>query len=187
MQRLLWRLLLWIDRRILGGKDEDMQADTTFLLTALEPYCSQYNLDVPLMYLVAIAESGGNPWAYRYEAKYYDVLTRKNIPEKHVYPPTLLSERVGRATSWGLFQIMGQTAREHGFKHQYLTVLLDKKINIEMACKIFAAKLLLAKGEIHKALTYWNGSPQYADRILTLYNKAKELPSDKETGNAQTI
>lgn len=142
-----------------------------YLLGLIEPYCAQYALDPQLMYIIMMAESAGNPWAYRYEEGYYKFLVRKEIPTKHKWPPTLLSERVGRATSWGLFQVMGQTAREQGFKHPYLTALLDEKINTEMACKIFAHKLKIATGDLHEALGYWNGSTQYADRILTLYNK----------------
>ena len=57
-------------------------------------------------------ESAWNPWALRYEPAFYEryiapQIARGAIPD--------VTESRARAFSWGLMQVMGQVAREHGF------------------------------------------------------------------------
>jgi soluble lytic murein transglycosylase-like protein len=65
-------------------------------------------------------ESSWNSWSIRYEPGFY---------EKYVAPLWLkaaiktLTEAQARSFSWGLMQVMGQTAREHGFDGPFLSAL----------------------------------------------------------------
>ena len=80
-----------------------------------------------LLAAVVHQESGGNPFAVRYEPaflkKYLEDKTKKTIGG---YVPTKCSwetEVYLRSVSYGAMQIMGQVARERGFKGEFLTQL----------------------------------------------------------------
>jgi soluble lytic murein transglycosylase-like protein len=99
-------------------------------------------------------ESSWNPWALRYEPAFYEKyiapqLARGNIAD--------LTESRARAFSWGLMQVMGQAAREHGFNGASLAALCDPAAGIEIGCRVFAAKLAAAEGNVARALLLWNG------------------------------
>jgi len=115
-------------------------------------------------------ESAWDPWALRYEPAFYDkyiatsltarrpdrqasrlaALTSSEIPDD----PT---ESRARAFSWGLMQVMGQVAREHGFTGA-LASLCDPAVGLEIGCRVFAAKLAAAEGNVTRALLLWNGA-----------------------------
>jgi len=59
--------------------------------------------------------------------------------------------------SWGVMQVMGQVAREFGFKEPSLTELCDPATGIEFGCRILAARLARSKGDVSAALLAWNG------------------------------
>ena len=116
-------------------------------------------------------ESAWNPWALRYEPAFYDkyiatsltarrpdrqasrlgALTSPEIPDD----PT---ESRARAFSWGLMQVMGQVAREHGFAEVSLASLCDPAMGLDVGCRVFAAKLAAAEGNVTRALLLWNGA-----------------------------
>jgi soluble lytic murein transglycosylase-like protein len=110
-------------------------------------------LDPALVCAVIEQESAWNPWAVRYEPAF---LSRYVAP---LYTAGKLSatEAYTRAMSWGLMQVMGQVAREFGFKEKSLTELCDPATGIEFGCRILAAKLARAKGDVPAALLAWNG------------------------------
>ena len=99
-------------------------------------------------------ESSWNPWALRYEPAFY---------EKYIAPQTArgsivdVTESRARAFSWGLMQVMGQVAREHGFDGASLAALCDPAAGLEIGCRVFAAKLAAAEGNVGRALLLWNG------------------------------
>ena len=78
------------------------------------------------------------------------------------------TEAYTRAMSWGLMQVMGQVAREFGFKEASLSQLCDPATGIEFGCRILAARLARAKGEVPAALLAWNGgaNDNYAAEVL---------------------
>lgn len=53
-------------------------------------------------------------------------------------------ERLSRANSYGHGQIMGQVARELGFRGEYFIELCDPEINIPLTCRHFKNKETLA-------------------------------------------
>lgn len=118
-------------------------------------------------------ESGGNPWAFRYEPAFFRrYLQDLNEGQLSGFVPrgipTLATEKQARATSWGLMQIMGETARSIGFSGRYLTELLDPATNLEWGCLYLAQLLTKTGGNTRQALLRWNGGgdPTYPDKVL---------------------
>ena len=113
-----------------------------------------HDLEPALVCAVIEQESGWNPWAVRYEPGF---LSRYVAP---LYTAGKLSatEAYTRAMSWGLMQVMGQVAREHGFADASLASLCDPAVGLEVGCRVFAAKLAAAEGNVTRALLLWNGA-----------------------------
>ncbi|HEY6442754.1 MAG TPA: hypothetical protein VIY66_05375, partial [Candidatus Acidoferrales bacterium] len=86
------------------------------------------------------------------------------------------TEEIARSISWGLMQVMGQVAREHGFTGKFLSALCNPSLGLDIGCAALASKLAAAHqsgqgtalGEIARALALWNGgsNPNYAAEVL---------------------
>ena len=124
----------------------------------------EHVLDPALVCAVIEQESAWNPWAVRYEPGF---LARYVAP---LYTAGKFSatEAYTRSMSWGLMQVMGQVAREFGFEESSLGELCDPVIGLEFGCRILAARLARAKGDVSAALLAWNGgaNPNYAAEVL---------------------
>jgi soluble lytic murein transglycosylase-like protein len=96
-----------------------------------------------------IQESGGRPYAYRFEPAFWERYL-KGKPEW----ADLDRDRV--SASYGLLQIMFPTARQYGFKGQPEELFVPET-NVEIACKIFKNLLEWSEGDIPKALAAYNG------------------------------
>ena len=126
---------------------------------------ARHNLDPALVCAVVEQESSWEPHAIRYEPAF-----RSRYIAPLGLPPT---EEVARSISWGLMQVMGQLAREHGFIGKFLTALSDAQVGLEIGCTVLADKLKAAAGDVTKALNLWNGgaNPNYAEEILSKLDK----------------
>ncbi len=105
-------------------------------------------------------ESAWDTHAIRYEPAFRT---------RYVAPLSLpTTEEVARSISWGLMQVMGQVAREHGYTGKFLSALCDPAIGIDIGCAILAAKIFSANGNTTRALELWNGgvNPDYAPQVL---------------------
>jgi soluble lytic murein transglycosylase-like protein len=109
-------------------------------------------------------ESAWDTYAVRFEP---DFLSR------YVVPLQLKSSMNGteahcRAISWGLMQVMGEVAREFGFKGEFLSELCDPLTGLEWGCVKLADCLKRAGGDVEAALVRWNGggNPNYASEVL---------------------
>jgi len=91
---------------------------------------SQYGVPAAILYGIMMAESSGNKWALRYEPNFRWLYN----PEEYAIRQTEETERIMQKTSFGLFQIMGATARELGYDEHFLSGLLDPETNIKYAC-----------------------------------------------------
>lgn len=155
---------------------------------------SSFKLDPDLVAAQVQVESGGRAWAWNPEPAYryfWDV--KASAPFRKVTTLEALSENApqdfpclagdkdqewwAQQASWGLLQIMGAVAREHGFKGLYLTELCDPVINLTLGCKHLSELLDWAKGNTTQALAAYNGgkggnnalpfrNQVYADRVL---------------------
>lgn len=158
-------------------------------------WSSHYNVRPDIVAAMIVQESGGNPLAYRFEPKFYERRLAFRSREKlsgHVPPPpplgvNLISEKIARATSWGCMQIMGETARSAlGFKNNHITALVDPDINIEMGIRYLASLLakfsnLPEKERYTKALTLYNGSPDYPPLIFSHIQHNRHLKFMRDT------
>lgn len=137
----------------------------TELIALARKTAAAQQLPAELVCAVCEQESSWNPWALRYEYAFF---------QKYVLPqwansklPTL-TEAQSRAFSWGLMQVIGQTAREHGFEGAFLCELCEPATGLEIGCRVLAVKITAAGGNIEKALLLWNGgaNPNYAAQVL---------------------
>ncbi len=73
-----------------------------------------HGLDPALVCAIIEQESTWNPHAIRYESAFFAKYVAPLFTNNKVEPPTN-TEAHSRAISWGLMQVMGQSAREMGF------------------------------------------------------------------------
>lgn len=112
---------------------------------------------------IVLQESQGDPWAVRVEDGFYNryiiALTRLTLPgwkPKQGELPTVLTEKRVRSISWGLMQILGETAREQGFKGRYMSELLIPATNLQWGIKYFK-HLYEQEHDLKRALLRYNG------------------------------
>jgi len=120
----------------------------------------QYSLDPALVCAVVEQESAWDTHAIRYEPAFRS---------RYVAPLGLPStEEIARSISWGLMQVMGQVAREHGFSGKFLAALCEPASGLGIGCAVLAAKMAAAGGDLSRALGLWNGgaNPSYAAEVL---------------------
>jgi len=114
---------------------------------------TRHNLDPNLIVAFILTESGGDPWAIRYEPNWKWFLKpnywalRMNISDK--------TERSLQMHSWGLMQIMGTTARELGFDQQIPKLCIPKN-GIEFGCRYFKKQLIRYSGDVEFAISAYN-------------------------------
>lgn len=140
----------------------------------IKQFADLHGLDPKLLTAVVMQESSGNPYAIRYEPaffrKYLEGIDPKNLPgaQPNYKEVTPLTESRARAFSYGLCQVMGQTAREFGFKSDFLTELCDPETNLNLGARILAHHLLKTRGDVRAALLRWNGgsNKSYPDKVL---------------------
>jgi len=86
----------------------------------------EYGLDWKLVYAILMQESMENEKAVRFEKEFFKrYLDKLDLP---------MMEKLKRSFSYGLMQIMGQTAREIGFQDDF-EYLFNPETNIRWACK----------------------------------------------------
>jgi Transglycosylase SLT domain len=124
-------------------------------------------------------ESSWRPWAIRYEqdffARYVAPLFTNNKIVTLPGSGGSATEAYARGMSWGLMQVIGQTARESGFTGPFLSELCDPHVGLEFGCRVLASKLGRAHGDVAGALLLWNGggNPNYPGEVLKLAEKYK--------------
>ena len=122
-------------------------------------YARLHDLDGALVCAVIEQESNWVQWAIRYEPAF-----QKRYVEPLNLGPT---ETVARSISWGLMQLMGQSAREMGFNAK-MASLCDPDNGLEWGCKHLKAKMDAHGGDVHAGLLAWNGggNAAYPEQVL---------------------
>ena len=124
------------------------------LIVTFEPYViksaikrssREFDLDPSIIYGICQTESAMNPYAIRYEPGFFKRYIESNDmvlkQAQKIKGVSTLTELRMRAVSFGLMQVMGQTARERGFDKTFLTDLCKPWIGVEYGCRIFNIKL----------------------------------------------
>ena len=141
---------------------------------ALDAAAAAHGVDPRLVHAVAMTETGKNPWQNRAEPgfrrTYLDGKGR-NLPGWMPAPnqvPNLETELTGRAQSWGVMQILGETARELGFNYPWFGVLFIPDIGAEYGVKYLRKCLDAAGGDVKGGLFKYNGGADagYPARVL---------------------
>ncbi len=146
---------------------------------------AHYALDPLLIAAIILVESEQDPFAFRYENQFFNTYIRGKKREDlggtwpccDTHSLEDMEERKLRACSFGLMQLMGQVARELGFKGLYLRELWEPNINIELGCKKLARDLVRIRSKnpavvgvvlTRKLLLKWNGGADtnYPDRVF---------------------
>jgi soluble lytic murein transglycosylase-like protein len=138
---------------------------------------AQHSLDPALVCAVIEQESSWDVHAIRYEPAFRT---------RYVAPLGLRpTEEVARSISWGLMQVMGEVAREHGFAGKFLSSLCDPTLGLDAGCKVLVSKFATAaqaRGATTdastltaRALQLWNGgaNSNYASEVLARFEKYK--------------
>lgn len=134
----------------------------------------QQALNDALVCAVIDHESGWNTWLNRYEpifensyGKAVTIAAQTFLKSKPAFTVTLSTEIKNRCMSWGLMQLMGETAREYGYLEP-MAKLCDPETGITWGCKKLAACLKRTNGDRYKALGEYNGGadPNYAPDVI---------------------
>jgi soluble lytic murein transglycosylase-like protein len=136
----------------------------------LKAAAKKYGLDPVKVAAVVLQESSGDPSEMRLENGFYRKYVRPMGGKlTHHQPDTIPVEleALGRSTSWGLMQLMGQVARELGFAGESLADLKYPTVNLDLGCKYLRRLLDRAGGDWDKALLRWNGGgdPNYHKKV----------------------
>lgn len=136
----------------------------------VQQIASAVNLSLPLLIAQIQVESSGDPFALRFEAAYFDRYIRHN--------PQALGFRYGAlaACSFGLLQIMLETALEDGFTGRPEDLFVER-VGLMWGAKHMRGCLDWAGGEYPKALAAYNGgrgaamktpwpNQSYVDKVL---------------------
>ncbi|MGB7438891.1 MAG: lytic transglycosylase domain-containing protein [Candidatus Acidiferrum sp.] len=121
-------------------------------------------LDPAVVCALVEQESAWNTWAMRYEPLFFS----KYVAPLYTNNKVGATEAYARGFSWGLMQVMGQTARETGVNSLHLSILCDPAVGLTVGCKVFKKKLDAAGQDLRKALLAWNGgaNPDYAEEVV---------------------
>jgi soluble lytic murein transglycosylase-like protein len=137
-----------------------MNSVSPTLLALARTRAQRYALEPALVCAVVEQESAWDTYAIRYEPAF-----RSRYVAPLGLPPT---EEISRSISWGLMQVMGQVAREHGFSGRFLAALCEPATGLDVGCTVLAAKMAAGGADVPRALQLWNGGadPDYAAQVL---------------------
>lgn len=143
------------------------------LIELAKKVAGEHQLDPALVCAVCDVESSWNPTAVRLEQGFFERYVSQTV--KHDDP----QEAVNQATSWGLMQVMGATARDVGLQGPIEQLAKFPEVGLEMGCRKLKACLNYKVGNVVAALQMYNGGgdPHYADTVMRRMPAYKEKPN----------
>ena len=151
---------------------DSISATSTLLIPdrkELEHEAIGNSVPAPLLAAIVQEESSFDPWATRAEPKYYRNKKVRRAAARFVrrsrLGPNYFTELADRSRSYGLMQVMGETAREQGFDAPFLAELYVP------ANAIHHGAILL-----HKLLARYHGDTLAA---ISAYNSGSAVRSRK--------
>lgn len=145
------------------------------LLPLIRDAAARHRVRTPLAVAICAQESSFDPDAWRPEPKYrYLWNVRNEVPFRRLTPEEISSEVAppdfpflgvsraqewwGQQSSWGLMQVMGAVAREHGYRRSFFPGLCKPEVGLEYGCR-FLARLLARYDEQDAVSAYNAGRP----------------------------
>lgn len=150
--------------------------------TQINHYCGIYKLDPYIVGAMIQVESAGNTWAIRYEPKWDHFLNARDWASK--IGCTEVTEEKGQATSWGLMQVMGTVAREHGFD-EWFPALCEPSQGVKYGC-MHLRKKADQYHNIEEAIAAYNAgkarymksgmltNERYVDRVMKYFRELRD-------------
>lgn len=134
----------------------------------------KFDLDPKIVAALIYQESSGDPFAAREEEIFYYTYVNNGKPLIGYVPKgiTLETEMRLRSFSFGLMQIMGQVARENGYKRKNLGMLFLPEENIKLGCKLLSG-WIAQKGSVAKGLLRYNGHGSYPALVMSHVNSGR--------------
>jgi len=136
-------------------------------------------LNPDLVMAICAVESGFDTYAVRYERSWKWLLNPVEWARR--VQTSGDTERLLQSCSWGLMQVMGTVAREHGFAHDFPRLCLPEA-GLLYGC--MHLKKFLKKYPLPEALGAYNAGPgnrngkmgqAYAKKVLTQMEKYKRI------------
>jgi soluble lytic murein transglycosylase-like protein len=126
----------------------------------IESTAMQYHLPASLLAGVIQEESRFEPWATRAEPRY---LRNRKVrrfavrwSKSHGGLPNTYTEQSDRSRSYGLMQVMGETAREQGFAAPYLAALYLPRNAIEHGAMLLKHLMARYRNDTLSAISAYN-------------------------------
>ncbi len=135
----------------------------------------RHNVPPEIVCGIVTRESSWNPWTVRYEPQFF----LKYVAPLYIAKQFTATEAYGRGMSWGLMQVMGETAREKGFTGEFLSELCDPEVGLEWGCLDFAHMMAISGGSVNAALEKYNGgaNPNYAAEVVAFAGEYRSDPA----------
>lgn len=138
--------------------------------------CRERRIDPILVEAIVWQESNYNPYAVRFEKEYYENNSRnETIKCLKKYNPHLSilcsvhTERMSWATSWGLMQVLGETARRLGFIGAFMAGLCDPSEGIEWGIRYLQKQITRYDSDVIKAISAYNAGKTWDDPLQHEY------------------
>lgn len=140
--------------------------------TEIESAAAREALPAALIAAVIQEESRFDPWATRAEPRYMRSRAVRRAAARfvklHPRGATSFTELVDRSRSYGLMQIMGETAREQGFMQPFLAELYLPKNAIAHGAKLLAQLLRHYHNDTLAAISAYNQGTAHKRRGVFL-------------------
>src|ERR1700752_1576167 len=147
-------------------------------LALVTPHATRYGLDPGIVAAVCEQESSWNPAAIRFEPAFEQRYIRPAIPAA----PT--TRELTKAMSFGLMQVMGETALELGWNGSFLTELCDPDVGVEYGCRKLQRCFAVHEDPETSLLAYnGGGNPLYGKQVLA--RVVHYMPAPDPTGTAE--
>lgn len=127
-----------------------MPKDRTAYTSLIQQVADTYQLPFNLLEAQVLVESGGDPWACRYEAGFFHDYIKDN-PKAQGYALGPLA-----AMSLGLMQVLVQVAMEHGFDDRPERLFVPR-VGLAYGAMIMKENVAWALGDYDRALCAYNG------------------------------
>ena len=166
-----------------GIINSNSEVDFRFIGFLINEIALPMKLRPDIVAAIVLQESNGNTFAWRWEEAFWEKHLKNAKREElagFVPPagslPSLVDERLQRSCSYGLMQVLGDTARWCGkVTAPFIGVLHDPKFGIQIGSRVLQFYLAKSKGDYDRALKYYNGSWEYVTKINNIINNRQHL------------